>query len=101
MVAAVMPKKNVLVEAVLAQLKPQFSAARLGIAQPFADLFFRRVPDEDIASRDIGDWAGLARDALDFLQVRTGDSTLVRVYNPNRVEHGWESAHTVVQVLAD
>ncbi|HRG15120.1 MAG TPA: NAD-glutamate dehydrogenase, partial [Pseudomonadota bacterium] len=96
-----MPQKNALVEAVLAQLKSEFSAARLATAQTFAGLFFRRVPDEDIAARDLADWVGLARDALDFVQVRTGEQSLVRVYNPNRGEHGWESSHTVVQVLTD
>ncbi len=96
-----MPQKNALVEAVLAQLKSEFSAARLATAQTFAGLFFRRVPDEDVAARDLADWVGLARDALDFVQVRTGEQSLVRVYNPNRAEHGWESSHTVVQVLTD
>ena len=84
MVDVVMPNNNALVEAVLAQLKPEFSAARLGFAQAFVGLFFRRVPDEDMVGRELADWTGLARDALDFLQVRAGDHALVRVYNPNR-----------------
>ncbi|MCC6559833.1 MAG: NAD-glutamate dehydrogenase [Xanthomonadales bacterium] len=101
MVVNVMPEKNALVDAIVAGLKSEFSAARLGVAETFATLLLRRVPDEDMAAREVADWAGLVRDALDFIQVRSGDREAVRVYNPSRAEHGWESTHTVVQVLTD
>ena len=96
-----MPKLNAVAEDVLAQLKPEFSAARQNIAQTFVGLFFRRVPEEDMLARDVGDWVGLVRGALDFVQVRTGDHCNVRLFNPGREENGFESSHTVLQVMTD
>ncbi|MEO7939344.1 MAG: NAD-glutamate dehydrogenase domain-containing protein, partial [Burkholderiaceae bacterium] len=46
-------------------------------------------------------WAALASDFLDFARSRKTGSALVRLFNPTLATHGWESAHTVLQIAND
>jgi glutamate dehydrogenase len=86
---------------VLDALKQALPAPRLKEASAFAEVFFRRVPDDELASRPAAHWAALAIDFLAFLRERRVGSAKVRVFNPSLDEHGWESSHTVVQIAND
>jgi len=89
------------VDAILDHLKGELSAARQGNAQTFARAFFRRVPAEDLAARGSGAWCALLRGLLDFMQVRRPEHPIVRVFNPTHEEHGWETTHTVIEIVTD
>ncbi len=56
-------------------------------------------PGENPAARASAE--GAARALLAFGAVRASDETEVRVLNPNRADHGWDSPHTVVEVVSD
>ena len=89
------------VEAILAHLAGRLSASRQAQAQAFARAFFRRVPAEDLASRGTAAWSALLVGLLDFMQVRRPEQPSVRVFNPSIDEHGWETTHTVIEVVSD
>ncbi len=70
-------------------------------ALAFASLLLRRVPSDDLAERDAEYWAGLSIDLLSFARARRQEQALVRVFNPDAEEQGWDSTHTVIQIVND
>ena len=46
-------------------------------------------------------WAALACDMLDFARVRKPGAANVRVFNASLKNNGWESPHTVLQIVND
>jgi glutamate dehydrogenase len=88
-------------EAVLSQLERQLSAARLREAQTFAQQFLARVPRHDLAARSAADWAAIALGALEFARERRAGSVKIRVFNPAAAEHGYDSPHSVVEIVTD
>ena len=89
------------VEAVLTELKSTLSAARLKEAQGFAAHLLHRVTAEDLAARPAAQWAAMALDLLEFVRVRKPGVSSVRVFNPALDEQGYESTHTVIEVVTD
>ncbi|WP_035058684.1 NAD-glutamate dehydrogenase [Andreprevotia chitinilytica] len=64
--------------------------------------YYADLPDEDFAVRDTQDWAGAALSHWRLATHRKPASWLLRVYNPTLPEHGWQTSHTVVElVVAD
>jgi glutamate dehydrogenase len=88
-------------DAVFAALKSRLPAPRQKDALSLAEAFFRRISDEDFAARNAEDWASLLIGFLDFLRDRRGETLKIRLFNPSREEHGWESSHTVIQIVND
>ncbi|SMC23856.1 glutamate dehydrogenase [Andreprevotia lacus DSM 23236] len=64
--------------------------------------YYANLPEEDYAERETADWAGAALAHWRFAGRRAKGDFLLRVYNPTLPEHGWQTSHTVVElVLAD
>ena len=89
------------VDAVLQELKGKLPAARYKEAEGFLRHLLQRVPQEDLSARNAADWAALGLDLLEFARVRKPGQAAVRVFHPSREEHGFESSHTVLQVVTD
>ena len=75
--------------------------ARSDQAQAFARAFYMRMSGDEYAQHGADGWAALAGDMLEFARVRKPGSANIRLFNANRKEHGWESPHTVLQVVND
>src|SRR5215475_16085483 len=89
------------VAAVLDQIPGRLGAAQSAQAQTFTSHLLRRVAAEDVAARSAQTWAALALGLLDFLRVRRSGVPSVRVFNPNQQDHGWESPHSVVEIVTE
>ena len=87
------------VDAILAELKPHLSAAQNQQARMFVTQFFKRVSEDDVGERPAQTWAALIRGLIEFVSVRKAGSPSVRVFNPSLENDGWESTHTVVQIV--
>ncbi|MDO5504741.1 MAG: NAD-glutamate dehydrogenase [Pseudoxanthomonas suwonensis] len=72
-----------------------------GQAVEFARAFYQRMSDEELPLHSADAWAALAADLLAFARKRKPGTASVRLYNASRKEHGWESPHTVLQVVND
>ena len=70
-------------------------------AQVFATHFLRRISADDLAARSVDDWTGMIRGMLDFVRVRKPGVPNVRVFNPARESDGYETTHTVVDIMTD
>jgi glutamate dehydrogenase len=69
--------------------------------QRFLRAYFRGVGEEDLAERSPAMLAGAAQSHLELGWRRAPGQTLVRIFNPDRARDGFESPHTVVQIVTE
>ncbi len=81
------------------------AAGRTGVAgvqgASYLREYYAGVPPQDLASRDARELAAAALDQLRFARQRTRGRARVRVFNPTVREHGYDSPHTVVEMVGD
>src|SRR5271155_4561530 len=66
----------------------------------FLEAYYANVDANDMAARAPAMLAGAALSHLKFARQRRGRA-LVRVFNPTLKEHGYTSAHTVIEMVND
>ncbi len=86
---------------ILSALGKRVPKARLAEARAFADAFYRRMDQDEYDQHGPDGWAALAADILEFARQRKPGQATVRLFNAAGKEHGWESPHTIVQVVND
>ena len=88
-------------EPVFAALRKRYPAARQAEAQAFAGDFYKRMESDEFPHHTAEEWAALAGDMLEFARTRKPGTANVRVFNPSMKGNGWESPHTVLQIVND
>lgn len=91
----------VALEPVLAALRKRYPAARQTEVQAFATDFYRRMEEDEFPNHPPEQWAALASDMLEFARTRKAGTVNVRVFNPILKHHGYESPHTLLQIVND
>jgi glutamate dehydrogenase len=89
------------IEAVVALVRTRVPADRSPALERFVREYFRQVAPEDLAEREPADLYGAALSHWNFGRRRASGATRVRVFNPATEEHGWQSTHTVIDVVGD
>ncbi len=89
-----------LLDPILDALNRRLPAPRQGDAAAFARRFFGRMPADELAGRSPELWAALIADLLEFTRERRPGAPKLRIFNTQAGE-GWDSAHTVVQIVND
>jgi len=67
----------------------------------FVQQYFGQVDPEDLAERPVADLYGAALSHWSFARKREPARARVRVFNPTIAEHGWQSTHTVIEIVND
>ena len=67
----------------------------------FLKRYFGDVPPEDMVDRDVDSLRAMAIGHAEFAQQRTPGQPLIRIFNPTIATHGWQSTHTIVEVVTD
>ena len=76
-------------------------AAALSVSADFLRTYYRGVGEEDLAARTPQALAHAARGHLELGRRRAPGQSVVRVFNPDPERDGFESPHTVVQIVTD
>jgi glutamate dehydrogenase len=92
---------NVSLEPILAALRASVAAPRYREAALFVEAFYARMSEEEYRLRSPEAWAALARGFLDFVRERRPGQVAIRIFNPTVDEHGWDSPHSVIQIVND
>jgi glutamate dehydrogenase len=71
------------------------------VAERFAHLYYAEVDPDELQARSALDLEGAAAAHLDFARRFAPGKAKVRAYNPTREQHGWQSTHTVIEVVND
>ncbi|WP_343223396.1 NAD-glutamate dehydrogenase domain-containing protein [Lysobacter sp. KIS68-7] len=86
---------------VLEALRKRVPKSRAAEAEAFARGFYHRMTRDEFAEHPADAWAALAAGMLEFSETRKPGKANVRLFNTTMKEHGWESPHTVLQILND
>ncbi len=63
--------------------------------------FFRRAALDELQKYSVTQLANLMTGMSDMIQQRSRGELLIRAYNPSEVEHGWDCANTVIEMVND
>ncbi|MBV9047262.1 MAG: NAD-glutamate dehydrogenase, partial [Solirubrobacterales bacterium] len=90
-----------LIDTVCARVRERLPNERASACETFVRQYYQWVPAEDLAGRSPLDLYGAAVAHWNLAQRRAPGEAKVRVYNPDLEQHGWQSPHTVVEVVSD
>ena len=66
---------------------------------PFLKHYYADVAAEDLIERNAFDLFGAALTHWHLAEQRLPDQSQIRVYNPDFDEHGWQSNHSIVEIV--
>jgi glutamate dehydrogenase len=90
-----------LIEQITELVRAKLPAEQAAEAAEFARQYYRQVATEDLAERTLADLYGAALSHWHFARSFSGGTPKLRVYNPRLDEHGWQSTHTVIEIVND
>ena len=88
-------------EALRDRVRAQVPHAQIEQVERFLTQYYLRVTLEELVERDPVDLYGAAMAHWRLLRHREPGRHLLRVYNPDFEQHGWQSNHTCVEICTD
>src|SRR5919202_1043415 len=93
--------KDELLDKVIVRVREQLPEDRAPQAEEFVRQYYDWTAPEDLAGRSPIDVYGSAVAHWGFAGRRRPGEAKIRVYNSQFEEHGWQSTHTVVEMVND
>ncbi len=94
-------KKSEAIDTVAGLLRERLPKPEGEHAAEFARLYYGGVGPEDLLPTAAEDLYGAALSHWNLCHRRRAGARLIRVYNPAYEENGWQSTHTVVEIVSD
>ncbi len=88
-------------EEVLRLVQAKIPADQRNTLSAFVLRYYGQVDPEDLAERSPADLYGAALSHWNFAHRRDPAHAKVRVFNPSIEEHGWQSTHTIIEIVND
>jgi glutamate dehydrogenase len=86
---------------VLRIVRAKLAPPQQAVLEEFTARYFRDVEAEDLAERQPADLYGAALSHWNFARKRDPSHARIRVFNPSLEEHGWQSTHTIIEIVND
>src|SRR5918997_3318365 len=93
--------KDELLDKVVDRIREQMPEDQAPQAEELARQYYGWIDAEDLEDRSSIDVYGAAVSHWSFAGQRRPGEWKIRVYNPHFEEHGWQSTHTVVEMVND
>lgn len=93
--------KDLIITDVIERLKQRMEGEQAIFCSEFVRQFYGTVALDDLREWDIEDLYGAAVSFWSLIQHRSPDETKIRIYNPDFERHGWQTTHTVVEIITD
>ncbi|MEJ2652027.1 MAG: NAD-glutamate dehydrogenase [Gammaproteobacteria bacterium] len=90
-----------IIDHICAMARHKLPAAEFAAAEPFIAAYYAAIDAEDLVTRPVEDLYGAVLAHWRLAQRRPPGTPLLRVYNPHYENHGWQSTHTVVEIVTD
>jgi glutamate dehydrogenase len=88
-------------EEMLKLVRTKLPQAQRAVVEEFATRYYEDVEPEDLAEREPADLYGAALSHWNFARKREPGRARIRVFNPTLEEHGWQSTHTIIEIVND
>ena len=86
---------------VAALVRARVAPEQRATVEALVDRYFAQVDPEDLAERQPADLYGALLSHWSFAHRREPGRPKVRAFNPTLEEHGWQSTHTIVEIVND
>ncbi|MEM7171722.1 MAG: NAD-glutamate dehydrogenase [Pseudomonadota bacterium] len=86
---------------IIQELKTRPKGGSSKIAHKFTRKLFANVPPDDVRGESPANLAGGTLALWNTLQQRKPGTAKVNVYNPDPKTHGWDSTHTIIEIVND
>lgn len=93
--------KDLIIEAVIGKINQKMSDNQALLCGQFVRQFFTTVALEDLCEWEIDDLYGAVINFWSLIQHRAPNETKIHIYNPEFERHGWQTTHTVVEIITD
>ena len=93
--------KDELLDKVVARIREQMPEDQAPQVEEFARQYYGWVDADDLEDRSPIDAYGAAVSHWSFAGRREPGEWKIRIYNPHFEEHGWQSTHTVIEMVND
>ena len=90
-----------LIDTVCARVRERLGDHQSARCEAFVRQYYHWVPAADLTGRSPLDLYGAALTHWNLLQHRAPGQIKVHVYNPDFEHHGWQSPHTVAEIVTD
>ncbi len=86
---------------VVGLIRAKVATDQADLLAAFVRQYFGQVDPEDLADRQVADLYGAALSHWGFARKREPGRARLRVLNPSIAEHGWQSTHTIIEIVND
>ncbi|WP_028387863.1 NAD-glutamate dehydrogenase [Legionella fairfieldensis] len=93
--------KDLIIDTIIEKLQQKMGGEQARLCSEFVRQFYSTVALEDLHEWDIDDLYGATINFWSLIQHRAPKETKIRIYNPDFERHGWQTTHTVVEVITD
>lgn len=90
-----------IIEKIMAYPKKHTPKNGITLLVKFIRLFYVNVSMEDIQERSVADLYGMVNSQWELMFHRRSKETKIHVFNPNYEGDGWQSTHTIIQVITN
>ncbi len=91
---------SVILDNVCKLIQKKVHADNVLLVEKFAKALYSNMSKEDLAHRNDSDLYGAALSLWNSLEKNTSDDAVIRVFNPEVAKDGWQSSHTIVEIIA-
>lgn len=93
--------KDVIIKAVAQKINEHLSEDQSKFCAEFASQLYGTVALEDLREWAIDDLYGAVVNFWSLINERKPGETKIRIYNPEFERHGWQTTHTVIELICD
>ena len=92
---------SVLLDQVFTLINEKVNPKEAQLVQQFGQLLFKNMSFDDLSGRNDSDLYGTVISLWQQLQEKQKGTPLIKVINPEIAKHGWQSSHTIIQIIVD
>lgn len=93
--------KDVLINSIVERIKSGARSAQTDLCSEFARQLYGTVALEDLHDWELDDLYGAVSNFWSLIAERRPHETKIKIYNPDIERHGWQTTHTVVEIICD
>src|SRR4030088_1446304 len=90
-----------LIDSVFARIRERLPEDQAALCSGFVRQYYHWVPPDDLVGRGALDLYGAAVAHWNLAQERVPGTVKLHVYNPDYEQHGWQSPHTLIEIVSD
>ncbi|MBT1063767.1 NAD-glutamate dehydrogenase [Bowmanella sp. Y26] len=92
---------SVLLENVYSLIRKKVDKAQSPLVEQFAQILFKNISKDDLQNRVDSDLYGATLSLWNEFVDYHDKEPFIRVFNPEIAKHGWQSSHTIIEIIVD